>query len=180
MRFGRTRESISILRAETGGAVGIFDRWKKSARPTAPVVSVTSPQAELQDEDDGRHVNWYVPRDRNYGRFIGADGLPCVRLIRYPDPPDGEILRFCDDLTGLIVGPNDLRLPYAGLLVSNLRGERYYPDSCKAGDFRPGVPVRLVPEPDNPHDDRAVAVYDKTGEHRASYMNKQKARAYLK
>jgi len=37
-----------------------------------------------------------------------------------------------------------------------------------------------MPEPDNPHDDRAVAVFDRTGRYRAGYVNKQKARAYLK
>ncbi|MEX5721669.1 HIRAN domain-containing protein, partial [Geodermatophilus maliterrae] len=79
-----------------------------------------------------------------------------------------------------LVRPTDRRLPAAGLLVSQLRGESYYRDSCRAGDFRPGQPVQLVPEPDNPHDDRAVAVFDATGRHRAGYMNKQKARAYLK
>jgi hypothetical protein len=124
--------------------------------------------------------NWYVPKDRDVSRFVGPDGLPTMRLIRYRDGDGQDILRFCEDGTGLLVGPTDVRLPAAGLLVSQLRGERYYEDSCTAGDFRPGVEVRIVPEPHNPHDDRAVAVFDRTGQHRAAYINKQKARAILK
>jgi hypothetical protein len=113
-------------------------------------------------------------------RLIGSDGLPTAHLIRYHDSDGLQILRFCEDSTGLLVGPADVRLPTAGLLVSQLRGEKYYESSCKAGDFRPGTEVLLVPEPENPHDDRAVAVFDQTGQHRAGYVNKQKARAYLK
>ena len=64
--------------------------------------------------------------------------------------------------------------------MSNLRGGRYYERDCRAGDLAPGAEVRLVPEPDNPHDSQAVAVFDRTGRYRAGYVNKQKARAYLK
>lgn len=34
-----------------------------------------------------------------------------------------------------------------------------------------------MPEPENEHDPYAVAVFDSTGEHKAGYFNKQKARA---
>ncbi|MCZ2812023.1 HIRAN domain-containing protein [Modestobacter sp. VKM Ac-2979] len=100
-----------------------------------------------------------------------------MHLIDY-GAGDGRVLRFCEDATGLLVGPTDRRLGPAGLLVSNLRGGSYYENN--GGDFRPGADVRLVPEPNNPHDDRAVAVFDRTGRYRAGYLNKQKARAYLK
>jgi hypothetical protein len=133
----------------------------------------------LPDLDDENNHRWYAAPDGNAQRFIGPDGLPTVHLIRYGDG-EAMVLRFCEDTTGLLVGPTDRRLLPAGLLVSNLRGGRYYEKDCRAGDFRPGAEVRLVPEPDNPHDDQAVAVLDRTGRYRAGYVNKQKARAYLK
>jgi HIRAN domain len=130
----------------------------------------------MSEESDG---DGYVPTDRDMSRFIGADGLPSLRLIPYRDSSGGDVLQLCEDTTGLLVKLQDARLPAAGVLASKLRGEAYYQDSCRAGDFRPGAEVMLVPEPNNPHDDRAVAVFDRTGQHRAGYMNKQKARAYL-
>ncbi len=131
------------------------------------------------DLDDESNPRWYVTPDGNTQRFIGEDGLPTLHLIRYGQGGD-MVLRFCEDGTGLLVGPTDRRLLPAGLLVSNLRGGRYYERECRAGDFAPGAEVRLVPEPDNPHDNQAVAVFDRTGGFRAGYVNKQKARAYLK
>jgi hypothetical protein len=130
-----------------------------------------------EPDDAGPHDRWYAAPDGDAERFLGADGLPSVHLIDYGSG-DGLVLRFCEDTTGLLVGPIDRRLGPAGLLISNLRGGSYYEND--GGDFRPGAEVRLVPEPDNPHDDRAVAVFDRTGRYRAGYLNKQKARAYLK
>lgn len=145
-----------------------------SAQPAA-ASTARQRSASAVDIDDESNPRWYAAPDGNNQRFIGADGRPTVHLIRY----DG-LLRFCEDSTGLLVGPTDRRLLPAGLLVSNLRGGRYNEADCRAGDFSPGATVRLVPEPDNPHDDQAVAVFDRTGRYRAGYVNKMKARAYLK
>lgn len=130
--------------------------------------------------DDRPLKRWYAPSDGNKERFVGPDGLPTLSLILYTDTSGERVLRLCENDTGLLIGPTDMRLPYAGILVSQLRGEAYHKDACRRGDFSPGAAVRLVPEPDNPHDPKAVAVYDATGEHRCAYVNKQKARAYLK
>lgn len=148
-----------------------------TATATRPAVR-TSPQRGV-DIDDESNDRWYAAPDGDNQRFIGVDGCLTVHLIRYGEGDD-TVLRFCEDSTGLLVGPTDRRLPPAGLLVSNLRGGRYYEADCMAGDFSPGAQVRLVPEPDNPHDSQAVAVFDGTGRYRAGYVNKQKARAYLK
>jgi hypothetical protein len=128
------------------------------------------------DPDDESNPRWYAAPDGKGQRFVGDNGRPTVHLIRYGRGED-MVLRFCEDSTGLLVGPTDRRLLPAGLLVSNLRGGRHYESDCRAGDFRPGVEVRLVPEPDNPHDNQAVAVFDRTGRYRAGYVDKQKARA---
>lgn len=132
--------------------------------------SVTEPNRQLDGQD-----RWYVPADGNSDRFRGADGQPALHLIEYQSG-----LRLCEDATGLLIGPTDRRLVGIGIYVSNLRGTTYHEKACVAGDFSPGASVRLVPEPDNPYDDRAVAVYDITGKYLAAYVNKMKARAILK
>ncbi len=89
-------------------------------------------------------------------------------------------MRLCKNATGLLVGPSDRRLPRAGIYISQLRGEAYHQEACRAGNFHPGEPVRLIREPDNTHDPKAVAVYDATEPHLAAYVNEQKARTLTK
>jgi hypothetical protein len=110
--------------------------------------------ASAADIDDENNDRWYAAPDGNPQRFIGEDGRLNVHLIRNGQGQDG-VLRFCEDSTGLLVGPTDRRLLHAGLLVSNLRGGRYCEADCRAGDFSPGAQMRLVPEPDNAHDSQA-------------------------
>jgi hypothetical protein len=135
------------------------------ARPAPPTVARTAParttpqpavrspsrQGGLSAADIGDEANhrWYAAPDGNAQRFIGEDGRLTVHLIRYGQGQDA-VLRFCEDSTGLLVGPTDRRLLPAGLLVSNLRGGRYNESDCRAGDFSPAARVRLVPEPNNP------------------------------
>lgn len=124
-----------------------------------------------------RAESWYVPSDAPSARFLGPDGLPTLRLIPYQDAAGERVLRLIEDDTGLLVGPTHRGLLNAGVYVSQLRGESYHEASCRRGNFTPGARVRLFREPDNPHDQNAVAVYDATGRHMAAYVNKQKARA---
>lgn len=158
--------------------MGLLSRLLGSGSGDRPQLRVV----KTSDEEVGvsRHESWYVPSDGDKTRFTDSDGLPTLRLIEYVDRSGEGVLRLRENSTGLLVGPTDLRLPYCGILVSNLRGESYHADACRRGDFSPGACVTLMPEPDNPHDPKAVAVYDATGAHHCAYVNKQKARAYLK
>ncbi|MEH1030007.1 HIRAN domain-containing protein [Micromonospora profundi] len=131
-------------------------------------------------EGDGLPDRWYVPQGGDPDRFIGANGLPTLRLIPYRDTGGEHVLRLCEDDTGLLVGPTDRRLPRAGVYISQLRGEAHHRAECRAGNFTSGEPVRLVREPENPYDRNAVAVYDATGKYMAAYVNKQKARTLAK
>lgn len=126
-------------------------------------------------------ARWYVPADGNRGRFVNPDGgMPLLHLIRYRYDGD-EVLRLCEDSTGLLVGPTDRRLAPAGIHVSNLRGESYHKTACRRGDFSPATPVRLKREPENKHDPFAVAITaDADGAPVAAYVNKAKARALSK
>lgn len=47
-----------------------------------------------------------------------------------------------------------------GLEAINVAGEDYHIDELQSPAFAPGTPLALVREPDNPHDESAVAVYD--------------------
>jgi hypothetical protein len=137
---------------------------------------VTHPQVTVVPGSATEGSSWYVPHDGNRDRFAGQDGIPPLHLIRYGDTSGEEVLRLCEDSTGLLVSPSDTRLPRAGVYVSQLRGEYYHRAACRAGDFRPGQPVQLVREPANEFDPNAIAVYDSTRRHHAAYVNKQKAK----
>lgn len=120
--------------------------------------------------------SWYVPSDGPKDRFVAPPGsMLALHLIPYQND-----LRLCEDRTGLLVGPTDRRLAAAGLYVTNLRGERHYLAANRQADTRPGQPLRLVPEPGNPHDPHAIAVHPERGDGPLGYVNKQKARAWSK
>lgn len=125
---------------------------------------------------DGSDLGWYAPQHGDRDHFAGPDGTPALHLIPYRDTGGELVLQLCEDVTGLLIGPGDNRLPRVGVYVAQLRGLAFHRLGCTAGDFRPGAPVRLVREPDNEFDRNAVAVYDETGQHLAAYVNNQKAR----
>ncbi|MYS22238.1 HIRAN domain-containing protein [Streptomyces sp. DvalAA-14] len=118
----------------------------------------------------------YVPSDGPKDRFVPPPGvMPPLHLIEYSDG-----LRLCEDSTGLLVGPTNRHLAAANIYVTNLRGMAHYAKAARAADLRPGQPLRLVPEPDNPHDRFAIAVHSADGIGPVGYVNKQKARAWSK
>lgn len=135
--------------------------------------------APRRRDDDG--PSWYVDDDdSDENRFLDENGQLALHLVPYRDSVGGEGYRPCEDATGLLVSPKDRRLAKLGLLVVNVRGEFYNQAGTTAGDYGPGRPIQLIPEPDNPHDDRAVMVCDGSGGNKCGYMNKQQARRYLK
>ena len=166
--------------------MGLIDRLlgrrhAKSAEPTvlSDVVPHQGGDAEPDRADvvrDASDVGWYVPQDGDSDRFLGSDGVAALHLIPHRDTGGESMLRLCEDKTGMLVSPDDRRLPRAGVYVSQLRGVAFHQLGCKAGDFHPGARVRLVREPDNEFDPDAVAVYDDTGQHLAAYVNNQRAR----
>lgn len=142
--------------------------------PTSASVTERTP---LRTED-----RWYVPQDGDRQRFVSpSGGMPPLHLIRYRDSGGEQVLRLCEDTTGLLVGPTDRRLAQAGIYVSQLRGENYHKTACRRGDFSPGTKVRLKREPNNKYDPFAVAITADTDDAAvAAYVNKQKARTLAK
>jgi hypothetical protein len=67
----------------------------------------------------------------------------------------GAGYRVRDAATGEVVRWEDPRI-----LVVPVAGVSFRPESLEDPSFEPGRAVSLVPEPDNPHDSNAVAVWN--------------------
>ncbi len=124
---------------------------------------------------DGEPRRYVTGDDPN--RFAPDDsGFPPLLLIRYQ-----EGLRLSEVGTGLLVGTTDRRLFGLGIYSYNCVGEYYRQTACKDGDFSPGARVRLVREPDNPHDPNAIAVTsDGPGASVAAYISRGHAKRLRK
>lgn len=94
----------------------------------------------------------YVPTDDPNRFHPNTEGIPPLHLVSYQGG-----LRLCENETGLLIGPTDRRLFALGIYSYNCVGEQHHAAACRAGDFSPGAPLRLVREPDNPHDPNAIA-----------------------
>jgi len=139
----------------------------------AIVESVTAEDSEF------RRPSPYVPAGSDPAVFCDPDGELTLRLRPYWNGAE-NLLRVFDTQTGLMLKPTDRRLFKLGILSVQVRGEKYYHRACKSGDFSPGQPLILRPEPDNAHDAHAIAVVEGSGKYRCGYLNKQKARAFPK
>ncbi|MFC1439066.1 HIRAN domain-containing protein [Streptacidiphilus sp. N1-10] len=118
----------------------------------------------------------YVPADGPADRFVPAVGrMPRLHLVDYQGG-----LRLCEDATGLLVGPTDRRLQFAGLHVDNLRGMSHYQPAARSAELSPRKMLRLVPEPENAYDPHAIAIYSAENVGPVGYVNKQKARRWSK
>jgi hypothetical protein len=58
----------------------------------------------------------------------------------------------------------------AGLWSFGVRGTSHYQDAVRRGDFRPGVLVTVVREPENEHDGNAIAVYALGARKKSGYV----------
>lgn len=99
----------------------------------------------------------------------GPGGLPDARLERVRDrllvvTPRGWI------------NPKSRTAHQHGLHSFQLRGTAHYAAALRAGRFTPGAPVRLVREPDNVHDQNAIAIYAERARDKAGYVPKAQAR----
>ena len=76
---------------------------------------------------------------------------------RLPDAASGEIVRWED--------PRLLVIPVAGV--------SFRPESLEDPSFEPGLPVVLVPEPENEHDPNAVAVWNEQRTLQVGYVPRE-------
>ena len=78
--------------------------------------------------------------------------------------------RLRDAATGEIVRWEDPRI-----LVVPVAGVSFRPESLEDSSFDPGRPLALVPEPDNPHDPNAVAVWNEERTLQLGYVPRELA-----
>ena len=64
----------------------------------------------------------------------------------------------------------DARLSEAGAHVIRVAGTSYRSDALRDPGFEPGNPLRLVREPDNPHDPNAISVWNQDRTAQAGYV----------
>ena len=112
------------------------------------------------------------PESRKPERGSGAE----YRLVMY-EPEDGRG-------RGLVVErvEDGQRLAWRTLHYDNpdieafaVAGEQHRLDVLQDDAFAPGKPLRLVPEPDNPYDPNAVAVWDADQRLHVGYVPREKA-----
>ena len=72
--------------------------------------------------------------------------------------------------TGSAVAYDDDRILAAGAVVTRVAGVSHRPAALQDPAFGPGRPLELLPEPSNPHDPNAVAVWDAGHRHHVGYV----------
>jgi hypothetical protein len=82
---------------------------------------------------------------------------PAQSGYRLREAATGEIVRWED--------PRILVIPVAGV--------SFRPESLEDPSFEPGLPVTLVPEPENEHDPNAVAVWNEQRTLQAGYVPRE-------
>ena len=93
----------------------------------------------------------------------GEDGFPDARLEQVRD----RLLVVTP--TGM-VNPKSPTAWRAGLYSIQIRGAGHYEAAVRAGNFAPGASLRLVREPNNPHDPNAIAVWAEPGRNLSGYV----------
>jgi hypothetical protein len=68
----------------------------------------------------------------------------------------------------------DPLLDDASILIFNVRGVTFHKDALQQSCFNPGHEVLIVPEPDNPVDEDALAVWDTRRRHHLGYVPKER------
>ena len=79
--------------------------------------------------------------------------------VRVRDAATGELLRWED--------PRIRVVPAAGV--------SFRPDAHTDPSFDPGCPLALVPEPDNPHDENAIGIWNEERTMQAGYVPREVA-----
>lgn len=168
------------------GVVGVFiwlasgsDSGSASRDDASAVGDVAppgrDPRGPRDDPSQGRTQSLfrqdYVSGDRELEVLVldAATGMPQLKLVEIGDrlvlvTPRGEV-----------INPRSRNLYKLGIFSFAIRGTAYHPWGTRMGDFRPGTPIRLEREPDNPHDANAIAAYAPDLERPAGYVNKQNA-----
>ncbi len=145
-------------------------RWTRTRRPElrATKVSITSGVQRLASGKGNREHLPTASLAQSLGMVARAEylsGEDEARALQVR--PDGLIDARLTLVRGrlLVVNPTGWinpksRIAYkSGLHSFQLHGSHHYQTALTSGRFTPGALVRLVREPNNPHDPNAIAVY---------------------
>jgi hypothetical protein len=146
--------------------VSIFSRRSRQQAPGVSLpIEPSLARAESGDDDDYAEPEEYQPlpvltlRPWDYGH-----GLENTNSGYGFSAPDGKIWPAHKCLWST--------WPELGVLVVSVVGGRYHLEDLADPSFDPGRALRLSPEPDNPHDPKAIAVRNWTCDRTAGYVKK--------
>jgi hypothetical protein len=107
--------------------------------------------------------------DRLLGKTTAQAPVTWPAIVLVPtglDPMSGGSNKFMrgfyirDADTDRGISYEELSQLVPGAFVFNVAGTSHRQDALQGPAFAPGEPVKLIPEPDNPYDRNAVAVWD--------------------
>jgi HIRAN domain len=85
----------------------------------------------------------------------------------------GFFIRDAD--TGRSISHRELSELVPGAVVFNVAGTSHRQDALQGPSFAPGEPIQLIPEPNNPYDRNAVAVWDTSRRRHIGYVPRELA-----
>ena len=116
----------------------------------------------------------YVLREDEPHHLVrDAAGLPKLRLV---DAGDGLAIWSPLD-GGALLNPKSPGLRALGLITTYARGREHYAAAYRTADLRKGRPVALRREPNNPHDQNAVALHGPSDRQPFAYVQRGRAAA---
>lgn len=118
-----------------------------------------------------RHSEYLTPEQEKELLTTNDNGIPNLVLHR----ERGQIVMRIEG-RGL-VNPHSRTLWRKDIFSFSVRGSGHYHRANRLADTRPGVPIILSREPDNPHDKNAVSIYSgfSVDAGLVGYVNKQNA-----
>jgi hypothetical protein len=178
--------------------VAFWKRRRESAQPRVDADAVAraegyqSAEHKRRSEEGKRLRAQRIPADRvaraqsvgvvARAEYLAGDDEARALQVGPGGLIDANLQRVRDRL--LVVTPSGWINPRsrsshkAGLHSFLIRGTSYHRAGLTAGRFSPGTQLRLVREPDNPHDPNAIAVYSQ--DNKAGYVPASRAKVLAK
>ena len=157
--------------------MGFLDLFRNARQPDGATERARTPASKPQGDGVQRpskrrttlYHSDYISRDDEADALIGGqDGLPDACL-------ETRLDRLVIVTRVGIVNPKSTYTYRVGIFSFTIRGTGYHIEEATAGEFRPGSRVKLVREPDNPHDANAIAIYAQGARKLTGYVNKRNA-----
>lgn len=128
----------------------VWQWWKtKTHEPKGTVTSYDGPSEQAGREEEDYVLEWFeAEAGRGYVVKRASDG----QRLRWQTLPRSK-----------------------GMEAVRVAGVSHRADALQKDAFAPGSELKLVREPDNPHDENAVAVFDAEERHQVGYVPAEEA-----